>query len=93
MGTLHAVLKIIGNIGALRNPKCTIISSHRLEGRQNHRGLAVNRDDLSTNLNMRVVHNGLNWKFKLHSIVVESSKILRLEELFKARKERLHRLH
>ena len=90
---LHTVLKIIGNISALRNPKGTIIPSHRLEGRQNHRSLAVNWNGLSTNLNMCFVHNRLNRKFKLHSIVVESSKILRLEELFKARKERLHRLH
>ena len=93
MRALHAILKIISNIGPLRNPKGTIITSHRLEGRQNHRSLAVNRNGLSTNLNMLIVHNGVNWKFKLHSIVVESGKILRLEELFKARKERLHRLH
>ena len=90
---LHTILHIICNVSALRNPEGSVVTSHRLERRQDHRGLAMNRNGLSANFDVRLVHNGLNWKLKLHSIVVKSSKVFSLEELFKTGEERLDRLH
>ena len=93
MRALHPLLHIICNIRPLRNTKGTIVSSHRLERRQDHRSLAMDGDSLPMNLDVLLIHNGLNRGRQLHSIVMEPSNILRLEQLLKTRKERLERLH
>ena len=71
MRALHSLLEIICNVRTLGNPKCTIVSAHRLERRQDHRGLAMNRNGCSPNLNVIGIYDRINRTRQLYAIFID----------------------
>ena len=87
--TLELGLHVRGHLVRLGQAESPIVAAHPLEGAQNHRGLAVDRQDIALDLDAIGAYDAIQLLRELHSILPEVGDALCLEQQLQRREEGL----